>query len=274
MNMTDMFRVQRTKQEPYFEMEKYHYHNVNEIYYLFSGSRKFFISDSIYQIGKGDLVLIRKNELHKTTYVEDKPHERMYVLFSDYYINELEKMSDKGAIDACFDKVVFHIPSNRRRYVEELLGYVENEYNTGDSFSPVLISGYITELLVFLLRYSRFSDDAVYVPSKEDSAIQRAASYMLNNYNTDITLTFISGYVNMSASYFSKKFKETTGFGFKEYLLSIRIKKAAEMLLESKKPITEVAFACGFNDSNYFGDVFKKIKGVSPLQYRKNNDYV
>ena len=70
------------------------------------------------------------------------------------------------------------------------------------------------------------------------------------------------------------KFKETTGFGFKEYLLALRIKHACDMLLNTGFSITEIAYSSGFNDSNYFGDVFKRIKGVSPLQYRKRQEYV
>ena len=43
------------------------------------------------------------------------------------------------------------------------------------------------------------------------------------------------------------------------------------MLLKTNKSVAEIALACGFRDSNYLGEVFKKKKGVSPLQYRKNN---
>lgn len=43
------------------------------------------------------------------------------------------------------------------------------------------------------------------------------------------------------------------------------------MLLNTGFSITEIAYSSGFNDSNYFGDVFKRIKGVSPLQYRKRS---
>ena len=81
-------------------------------------------------------------------------------------------------------------------------------------------------------------------------------------------------FVGMSSTYFSKKFKEVTGFGFKEYILNIRMKKACLLLLETKLSVTEIAYETGFNDSNYFGDVFKRIKGVSPLKYRKNREYI
>ena len=46
---------------------------------------------------------------------------------------------------------------------------------------------------------------------------------------------------------------------------------AANMLVETKDSITEIATYCGYQDSNYFGDVFKKIIGVSPNKYRKEH---
>ena len=82
----------------------------------------------------------------------------------------------------------------------------------------------------------------------------------------------IARVVNLSPSYLSKKFKASTGFGYREYLVLVRVQAASVMLLETNKSIAEIALACGFRDSNYFGDAFKREKGVSPSAYRKNND--
>ena len=46
------------------------------------------------------------------------------------------------------------------------------------------------------------------------------------------------------------------------------------MLLETNESINEIALKCGFNDSDYFGNAFKRTKGISPLKYRKNNKYI
>lgn len=58
----------------------------------------------------------------------------------------------------------------------------------------------------------------------------------------------------MNPTYFSKKFRETTGFGFKEYLTHIRLQNAAHLLRTTDTSITEIAGICGFSDGNYFGD--------------------
>ena len=72
-------------------------------------------------------------------------------------------------------------------------------------------------------------------------------------------------------SYFSKQFKAITGVGLIEYLNLTRITAAEKLLTETNRPITEVAMECGFNDSNYFAAVFKKIKGITPKKFSLQN---
>ncbi len=75
----------------------------------------------------------------------------------------------------------------------------------------------------------------------------------------------------MEETYFSKKFKQLTGFGFNEYLTQIRLRKSEILLLSPENSINEIADMCGFSSSNYFGDIFKKHTGLSPSQYRKKH---
>lgn len=76
---------------------------------------------------------------------------------------------------------------------------------------------------------------------------------------------------NDSESYISRRFKSTVGVSINEYINFIRVSKAVEILESKKMPITEIAINCGFNDSNYFSTVFKKLKGVTPYKYMKAN---
>ena len=103
--------------------------------------------------------------------------------------------------------------------------------------------------------------------------MQKAARYIRGSYRENINLTDVAQAVNLSPSYLSKKFKASTGFGYREYLVLVRIQAASAMLLETNKSVAEIALACGFQDSNYFGDAFKREKGVSPSKYRKDHNH-
>lgn len=271
------------RQGKYYNMPNAHFHPVYEIYYLISGTRRFFIESDIYNISKGTLVLLNKNVMHRTVYSSDKINERTYILFNDKHIKSITDLYGREEIDRCFEQRVFSVPIHRREYVEGLIAQLYNEYKNKDEFSDKLMECCLSELMIFLIRYNRnFSVDGrdmdllndIKNLSSCDLSIQTAARFIVENYSRNLTLNRVADYVNMSSTYFSKKFKEVTGFGFKEYLLNLRIKKACELLLETKNSITEIAYESGFNDSNYFGDVFKKNKGISPLRYRKNREFI
>ncbi|MBQ8300981.1 MAG: helix-turn-helix transcriptional regulator, partial [Clostridia bacterium] len=166
-----------------------------------------------------------------------------------------------------FDNPYFMPPVGSNEYIEKLLNRIETEYEVGDEMSEILIKGYLRELIIFIFR----GQNAEGAPSiiSGDSIIEKAAHYIIKNYNKNITLEIVSEFVHLSAGHFSKKFKAETGIGFKEYLVKIRIQKAAELLYETDDSVTEIAFKCGFNDSNYFGDAFTRIMRISPSRYRK-----
>lgn len=268
--MDEMLIVNRRRRGPYYKMAQAHSHDAYEIYYLVSGNRRFFINDSIYYIKAGDLVIIPKGEIHRTSYDSDSTHERFFVYFSEEYLAELFKVYGRQYVLDSLSHPHIPVPMNRRNHVEGLLNQLETEYEHGDRFSPTLLKDCLSELLIFILRYQEYhtrpeNGDI----GSDDSKMQDAARYISRNFQQGLTLDAVAAYVGLSAPYFSKKFKEATGFGFKEYLVNVRIRAAASLLLETQSPITWIAYECGFNDSNYFGDVFRKVKGISPSRYRK-----
>ena len=262
--------VNNEKQGKYHMMKKAHYHYVYEMYYLNAGNRRFLIDNQIHNIDKGTLLLLGKNVVHKAVYSSDKLGERTFVRFNDDIINRLYAVFGEEEVTACFNKSIFVIPRHRREYLESILKILEDEYKNTDKFSNLLMEQYIIEIFTFIIRYNKHMEDrAKGELSSRNEVIDKAVRYIADNYNKNITLVNVANYVGMSSTYFSKRFKEETAFGFKEYIINIRIAKSCSLLLESQLSITEIAYEIGFNDSNYFGDVFKRIKGISPLQFRR-----
>ncbi len=91
--------------------------------------------------------------------------------------------------------------------------------------------------------------------------------YIEDNYNRDISITTMAEEFQVSSQYFSKYFKSQTGGNFLETLNKYRIKKALELLNDTKLPMTEIAIMTGFNNYKSFARNFKKYTGKIPSEY-------
>ena len=84
-----------------------------------------------------------------------------------------------------------------------------------------------------------------------------------------ITTGDVARAVGFSPNYLSRRFRTSAGIGLHEYIVFVRLHHAAQQLISTGDSITEIALRCGFSDSNYFKDSFKKKFGVTPRDYRR-----
>lgn len=257
--------------EPYFEIERVcrriasmneeHYHSYNELYYLVDGDTKYFIAGDVYNIKKGDLVIIPAGVLHKTMYESGRQIERINVTFSDDYISDASIQSG----------IVPHIIRSKDFKffpIEALLCEMEREYIAPDCYSPIMLRSHLSKLLVCICRLGTVSEPESSV-SASDRPILNAARYITEHYGEELTLEGLAKQFAMSPGHFSKKFKNTTGFGLSKYITQVRIMNAEKLLLHTRLSVTEIAIRCGFSDPNYFASVFKAHKGIPPYRYAK-----
>ena len=270
------FFIERTKRPNVTFVSDTHYYNAYEIYFLISGTRRQLVDHSIHDIKRGDLILIPKGVIHKTTPLDKNSHTRYVINFSDEFAVPLEQFLGPDVLVQTFTHVKLSVPEHRFDYVLSLFDKMNDEYNAAasDNFSAALIRGYMAELFAFICRTNRSLATAESIESERigailEPSIQQAAQYISEHFREDISLADVAAQAYMSGSYFSRKFKKITGLNFSEYLTSTRIKAADDLLLQTSLSIAEIAASCGFGDANYFGDIFKKHKGMSPTKYRR-----
>jgi len=99
-------------------------------------------------------------------------------------------------------------------------------------------------------------------------SINCAISYIVENFNQNISLTEVANYLDLNPSYLSSIFKKETGMGFTEYLHQIRIEKAKQLLSQPYLKIYEISQKVGFTDDKYFYKIFKELTGLTPSKYR------
>ena len=93
--------------------------------------------------------------------------------------------------------------------------------------------------------------------------------YIAKNYNQDLSLNMLAERYHFTTIYLSRLIKKDTGYSFIDILTSIRLMNSVELLMEGKDKINIICEKTGFKDQRYFSQVFKKVFGYTPGEYRK-----
>lgn len=136
-------------------------------------------------------------------------------------------------------------PCRSRSYVMEILFLIDSVYLENNNFNDSLNKDIEEELYSIIL-------------------------YLYNNYNRKITINELTNKFNINRTTLSEKFTNYVGETVITYLNKLRINMASTMLRDTKIPIYEVMERVGFSDYVHFSRTFKKYKGMSPKEYRKN----
>lgn len=99
----------------------------------------------------------------------------------------------------------------------------------------------------------------------------RAKEYVDEHYSEELTLQRVADAIGISPGYLSTSFSQFCGKGFVDYLNQVRIEHACAYLRLKYFKTYEIAYKVGYKDEKYFTRVFKKVMGVPPNEYKKNN---
>lgn len=266
-----LMNITKIRRQAAFSMPDTHFHEEHEVLYFISGECNIFLNHTIYKLQQGDMVLIPSGYIHKTNYTGKGDSDRFAFRFTNEDIRWVTDIVGKDVLDQLLNRMVIHVPEQRREYVEGLMNNMYYEVRRNDEYSGIFNRLHFQELMMFAVRCIKYEEEIRQEQLVvENDLIQDVAQYIYKNFDKNIYLEKLARQFNISRSYLSKKFKATTGVGFKEYLTNVRIQEACKRLLETNHSITQIALECGFNDSNYFGDAFRRYKGISPNKYRKN----
>ncbi|RZL29198.1 MAG: AraC family transcriptional regulator, partial [Pedobacter sp.] len=103
----------------------------------------------------------------------------------------------------------------------------------------------------------------------ETLRINKICTYTLSNYKKDITLDEVASLSNLSVTSFCRYFKLMTKKTYYDFLIEIRVSHACRFLIENKLPTEMICFDCGFNNVSNFYRHFKKVTGMTPLDYKR-----
>lgn len=107
--------------------------------------------------------------------------------------------------------------------------------------------------------------------SRKVTQIHPAINYIDANYDKPITLNEIAKVCHLSVSRLAHVFKEQMGITIVDYITSVRIERAKQLLLATEQNCTEICFQVGYNNQSYFTRTFKDLVGMTPRQFRARN---
>ena len=131
--------------------------------------------------------------------------------------------------------------------------------------------GYIDEMFSYLTKtmVTSFRQAILDKQLEDNKPIRDAKQYIKKQYKKSITLEIVSEYIGFNATYFSSLFKKETGITFSEYLTSVRMEKAKELLKETNMSVSSICEEVGYNDYKNFTKGFNKYTNLKPNEYRK-----
>jgi len=265
---TDGVHAESKTRDPDFVMKGHHCHSCYELFYVESGDCCFLIDDQIVDLHAGDFILVTPMSLHYTRYVLG-PCRRTVILFrGEDILDDVRELMPQSAV--FFSQTsVFRVPEAKRAQVAAILECMTAEDEIRDERSAVMLKMALQSLLLLCGRVCSFLFEPPADIHTSDRQILQAAQYICQNYMEQLTSADVARAVGFSPNYLSRKFKAATGIGLHEYIVFVRLQHAAQELVSTADSITTIALRCGFSDSNYFKDSFKRKYGVTPRNYRK-----
>ena len=220
----DRITVEKGRRGDFSPLQPDHYHSFYEIFYLWSGSCRFLLKDTVYQMEAGDLVFIAPGELHHSLYSAGEICEIVMIYFKEEYLHLTDRSADSltsiSGQGLQLHSFMGSVPAVYQEALHSLLTRMLTENSRFDRYSEHFERCYLEELLLMLMRHSVMNEKEPDLMNSRDADILLATRYIYNNFRKPLTLEEVSSVASLSPTYFSKKFKLITGMGFKEYLKS------------------------------------------------------
>ena len=265
---TDGIHAESCLRDQHFVMQGHHCHSCVELFCVESGSCRFLLDEHIFDLREGDLILVPPMVLHYTRYVFGACRRTVIFFREEDLDPEVRRSVPQGALRLS-EATVMRIPPAHRERILELLRALTEEEGAADCRTALLRKAYLQTLLLLCGRVCGFLKKPSAALPAADPQVLQAVRYICRHYAEPLTSEDVARAVAFSPNYLSRKFRLSTGIGLHEYIVFVRLQHAAQELAATSDSITAIALRCGFSDSNYFKESFKKKYGVTPRGYRK-----
>ncbi len=236
------------------------WHEHIELLFFLSGVGEVICNESTFSVDPGDLIFVNSTQIHALR-TADHLQYHCILLYPAFF----------GDID--FDpKVLIQNHIKEDVYIKDLFTHIFLEKERKIKGSDMIIKGLCYALMGYLTQ-----NFTTHLMNEQDASLhilklrraQMLFDYIAEHYSEPITSGQLASLCHVNESYFCRYFKKTFGRSPLTYLNEYRVEQASRLLRNTRKSITEIALETGFEDINYFSRTFKKLRNISPTEFRQ-----
>ena len=215
-----------------------------------------------YDLEAGQGFLICPGQINMYSADQTEPWKYVWLEFDGLQAAEYLNQAGLSAVQPVYRPK----SAEQAEQVREIMQYIADHPKA----SILRLIGYLCLLLDTLIQSSSTRQEAHHTQLR-DFYVQEAISYMELHYQHNITVEEIASACRLNRSYFSKLFKEKMGCPPQEYLIRLRLSKAADMMRNTTMLISDISASCGYPNQLHFSRAFKQHYGVPPREWRSQN---
>ena len=254
----------------------WHFHTEYELVYVIKSFGKRFVADHVEDFTGGDLVLLGPNLPHfwksDEAFFKNDPkyHVNAIVIHfpPDFFKEQLEKYPEFFQIRELLVRAARGIKFQKQ--VSDSIGAELNKLLKKKGIDRTLLFVKVLDKLANSTQYKLLASES-YRPDLHDwssNRLEKVIHLVNSNYRQPIKLETVASHVGMNSTAFCRYFREKTGRSFIEFVNEMRIGYACKLLQEGKQNVSQICFESGFNNLSNFNRCFRRMKSLSPVQYR------
>lgn len=250
-----------------------HWHDDIEFIRVVSGRINYLVNDNVIELNEGDIIFVNSQQIHGHRHINYEECVFDGILVPTNVLVYPKQLAEKYVnpffYDSKFSSFVFRKGDRGHDELtnafDTMMARLEKKV---DAYEFDMVAGAYKLMSAIIKRLNCKGVERIGVSPWTDT-LHKMIGYIQSNYKNAISLDEIAQMGNVSRSQCCKIFKGIMNKSPNDYLTEYRINKSVDLILETDMKMTEIAYECGFNGSSYFAEIFKKIMGVSPREYRK-----
>jgi len=248
-----------------------HHHNFAELSLVVDGTGTEILNGKPHSFKRGTVSLLLPHHIHEIRLDRIPVHK--YNCMFDLQLLFLSSSDQEfgNYLLQTGQQLPSHYDLNEEQtvYMQGWFESMKQEYESERFAKETFLRSMLLEALVFLTRtlVTDVEPDSSNIQSQ--SNVLELLHYMHLHYNEELTLTSLADHYHWNASYVSRLFKQHVGQTFIHYLHSLRVGRAASLLATTEMDIVDISVEVGFDHARTLRRAFKKLKGLTPKQYRE-----